>query len=579
MWFIEDLSRFYAENQCVAELDRAVDWLEDVQWLIEATSALLECDILIGERRFPIRVSFPAGYPASPPAVIPRNKEHWSDHQYGTSGDLCLELGPDNWHPDHHNAADILRSAEKLLRLERDHASDPTTVIPSRHEITTGQDIRLERLRFAMTERTHELLQGLRDSDCVSGTVVTCFHADTTAVTFLVRAQVNEEAWTDSHIPAKTLAHAGLEQLLWILPQRHGALAWSDMHTHDGLRGAVDRHAVRVTGDIPKYVLARNTVGEWKLFRYWEDGSSPTCYVPITVQADSVQHRTGLDVDQLGARQVAVVGLGSMGSRVALSLARSGVRRFLLIDDDFIQPVNLVRHDADWHAVGVHKVDHVAQRLRALGPDINVDVRRHHLGGQESASSAGTAVRSLIESDLIIDATAIPQVFNFIGQIARRSKTTMIWMETFAGGIGGLIARTRPERDADPFTLRAALNAYCEEHPDPEARIQNYAVQSEGDEWMVATDADVNVIAHHAAILALDTLIERAPSDFDSPLYLIGLKRDWIFRAPFHTIPLTCPDRGQWGADKIAPERVGAAVESLKQALGNTAARDAGASN
>ena len=579
MWFIEDLARFDAENRSVAALDRAVDWLEDVTWFVEATGASFECDILVDEQRFPICVKFPPGYPASPPAVSPRHKEHWSDHQYGTGGDLCLELGPDNWHPDQHNATDVLRSAERLLRLERQHAREPSVEIPSRHQITMGQDIRLERFRFAMTERTHEMLQGLRDSDRVSGTVLTCFHAGTTAVAFLVRAQINDEMWTDSYIPARSLCHAGLEQAVCVLSQRQSSTAWSALHAHDGLRAAVGQHARCENGDMPAHLLARNTDGTWKMFRYWDDGRSPTLFKTIAVNADFAEHRSGLEVDQLGERQVAIVGLGSMGSRVAVSLARSGVRQFSLIDDDVIQPVNLVRHDADWHAVGVHKADYVAQRLRALGPDVDVVVRRHHLGGQESASSTGTVVRSLIESDLIIDATATSEVFNFVGQIARRSKTTMIWMETFAGGIGGLIARTRPERDTDPFTLRSALNAFCEEHPDQEARVHDYAVRSDSDEWMVATDAAVSVIAHHATLLALDTLVEREPSDFDSPLYLIGLKRDWIFRAPFHTIPFVCTDVGKWGVDKIHADRVGSVTASLKQALSNAAARDADASN
>jgi hypothetical protein len=30
------------------------------------------------------------------------------------------------------------------------------------------------------------------------------------------------------------------------------------------------------------------------------------------------------------------------------------------------------------------------------------------------------------------------------------------------------------------------------------------------------------------------------PSDFPHSIYLIGLKRSWIFSEPFHTIPIDC---------------------------------------
>ena len=41
-----------------------------------------------------------------------------------------------------------------------------------------------------------------------------------------------------------------------------------------------------------------------------------------------------------------------MGSKLAASLARSGVRRFVLVEEDVLLPENLVRNDLDWRDVG-----------------------------------------------------------------------------------------------------------------------------------------------------------------------------------------------------------------------------------
>src|SRR5271167_1572646 len=59
----------------------------------------------------------------------------------------------------------------------------------------------------------------------------------------------------------------------------------------------------------------------------------------------------------LAGRNVGIVGCGSLGSKVAVMLARAGVGRVLLVDDDIVFPDNFVRHDLDWRDVGIHKAD------------------------------------------------------------------------------------------------------------------------------------------------------------------------------------------------------------------------------
>jgi hypothetical protein len=45
----------------------------------------------------------------------------------------------------------------------------------------------------------------------------------------------------------------------------------------------------------------------------------------------------------------------------------------------------------------------------------------------------------------------------------------------------------------------------------------------------MADDADVSQIASALTRMVLDTLLERQPSAFPHPAYLIGLRKEWIF--------------------------------------------------
>ena len=70
---------------------------------------------------------------------------------------------------------------------------------------------------------------------------------------------------------------------------------------------------------------------------------------------------------------VVVVGLGGLGSPVALYLAASGVGHLILVDDDQVEISNLQRqviHDTE--SVGLSKVQSAAQRCQAVNPDVKV---------------------------------------------------------------------------------------------------------------------------------------------------------------------------------------------------------------
>ncbi len=81
------------------------------------------------------------------------------------------------------------------------------------------------------------------------------------------------------------------------------------------------------------------------------------------------------NLDRLAEKQVGVVGLGSGGGFVALSLAMSGVGRFVLVDDDVLERGNITRHVADLRSLGQNKAAAVADLIWQRNPDAQIDVR------------------------------------------------------------------------------------------------------------------------------------------------------------------------------------------------------------
>ena len=78
--------------------------------------------------------------------------------------------------------------------------------------------------------------------------------------------------------------------------------------------------------------------------------------------------RAGPDAAVLRTKAVALFGAGAVGSQIADLLARSGVGRFLICDDQTLRPGDLVRHAALESGLGRIKGEAVRLRLVQSAP-------------------------------------------------------------------------------------------------------------------------------------------------------------------------------------------------------------------
>lgn len=83
------------------------------------------------------------------------------------------------------------------------------------------------------------------------------------------------------------------------------------------------------------------------------------------------------DLDYLGKCKVAIFGIGGVGGYVVDGLARSGIKHFLLVDDDTVCVTNINRQlVANLETIGKYKVDVMKEHLLKINKDINVESRK-----------------------------------------------------------------------------------------------------------------------------------------------------------------------------------------------------------
>ena len=492
---------------------------------------LLDGDIDVGNRVFPVTLRYPQSFPHSPPSVLPRDAaERWSGHQFGSGGELCLEYRSDNWTPDV-MGYQMLESAHRLLAGENP-APDEHAVVGSAHLASQGQLLRGKVSRLLVTRLTQAFFDEVTIGSSIPARAVVQFSSKNIVYLISQTKPADGSAWVDISIPSDVRSDPiQIAAAIVRLPD--------DAHPPSAVSRTIFMEQMAIYGWDPEDVLVVVLIaGRVHAFRVFDDSISPVVIVPPAVDAA----RLSEGYSALSGLRVAVVGCGSLGSKIATMLARSGVGSFFLVDDDLFLPDNLVRHDLDWREAGLHKADALAQRLFRVRSSVEVQTRLQQLGGQDSSSAAEGILTSLVECDLLIDATANPVATNLLAGLVASVPISVVWAEVFAGGIGGLVARCRPGKEPTIPQMRRAIENWFGERGTPPVRTAG-RYDSDGDRQpLVADDADVTAIAAPAARLALDCLLGREPSHYPQSIYVIGLAPSAVFDEPFETHPIALPE-------------------------------------
>jgi hypothetical protein len=255
----------------------------------------------------------------------------------------------------------------------------------------------------------------------------------------------------------------------------------------------------------------------------------------VFVLPDQAEARSGRAPEAL-ERRAAVVGAGSVGSKMAEILVRSGISRLTLVDGDVMLPGNTERHALDWRDVGFRKVHGLKRHLLHISPGADIVVVDENLNWQRSARTHAGQIASIADCDLIIDATGDAATSLFLGAVAAANKRPFISVEVYEGGIGALIASCVPGRDPAFAKARAAYFAWCDEKnmPPPRPAAPPYDALAEDGTVMVADDGTATMAASHAARVALDILDGR-PAGAEAAWMLVGFRKAWVFEGHGHT--------------------------------------------
>ena len=516
-WWLTDFARLGREKGAVEELAADTDWFTLTRWTLDGHRLAAEGILTAHGTTYPVVLVYPDLFPAVPAWVRPQDREaRWSGHQFGDGGSLCLELRPDNWTPSA-TGADMLRSAHSLLEIEDPLGEGDQAPAPSAHHIGEVQGYDLGLYPVLIRAGCYERL-GKGTAEAVTG----------------MRWLVGDELWPILIYDAVDQAHG----------QHPPSFDLSDLSHHAipvivSARAPPNEPPADRTAILDALGLNTEIGPDTALVVIAAGGETPKIYHSPTAKDAFVRKWIVLPDDRAArsgrsaaatSKRVAVVGLGSVGSKIAEVLVRAGVTRMHLMDGDVMLPGNLERHVLDWRDIGYRKVIAMRRRLLHIVPGADISIAATNLDWQRSARVAAAELDEIADCDLIVDATGSATASLLLGAVAAEFGKAFVSVEAFEGGLGCLIARFIPGRDPPYLAGRLAYQAYCGERavePPPSGRARYEAFAEDG-EPLVADDAAITITAGHGARVALDILDEVVGAE-ETAWLLMGFKAGWLF--------------------------------------------------
>jgi len=168
-------------------------------------------------------------------------------------------------------------------------------------------------------------------------------------------------------------------------------------------------------------------------------GAVPVEIVPVR---SAIFSRIGglFETEVLANKRVLIIGLGSVGSHIAIELAKSGIMKFCLIDHDRLEVANVVRHVAGLPHVGRYKTKATAQLIKEKDPYAEIQTREEKV----SWENIDELLKLIQEADIIVCVPDDRTPKLIINRLCVQEKKPCVFAGAFRRAYGGQIIIFRP---------------------------------------------------------------------------------------------------------------------------------------
>ena len=401
-------NRLFCEIALLKQFKEKHNYLSKYE-ILEDDPLKISFSLLVHGYTYDFTAVFNRYFPDIPIRIIAETDFH-SSHQY-KDNTMCLRWGQDNW-DDEITLVKLIENLYELLDVENPLGEEHKKA-ESGDRFTIGQELRRgESLSIIIP---FPLSDFHSSEGCLSCSLEDGAFDD--RLTFIVSEIDGREVYKTGlkkmgltyHISCKNLGEMDIDEI---------------------------KSEYSVTEGRPEIVFSAK--GKALLF-FWNDGVCKTYRLNCLVNDYEIKKRVGIDETVLNKR-ITIIGLGSVGSRIAMDLARAGFSNFYFVDDDIMLPFNVVRHELTNEDVGAYKVNALKKKIKdSINEKAQIEVSTLAMTGQESSSSTSRFIENCSKSSLIIDCTAYDPILLMLSQMTEEKNIPVISGTVIPGGLGNIV--------------------------------------------------------------------------------------------------------------------------------------------
>ena len=212
------------------------------------------------------------------------------------------------------------------------------------------------------------------------------------------------------------------------------------------------------------------------------------------------------ETTELRDKTITLIGCGSLGATMALSLARAGAGHFRLFDPDRLSPVNIARHQAGLVHLGRNKACVVRDLILGLNPSLDAEAFPYDIVNSEEGYNE--FMRCAGESSIIVCTTDTDDSRMLVNDYAVKNGIKAVQAGLHERAASGIVHVYEPDSEEACFAChrntilsesgkRNETVAYSEA-----ADVRDLTIQP-------GLSAQINVVAETAALRTIDALMGR----------------------------------------------------------------------
>ena len=234
-------------------------------------------------------------------------------------------------------------------------------------------------------------------------------------------------------------------------------------------------------------------------------------------------------------KKIAILGLGSVGSRVLMDLARAGFKNFFIIDDDIFLPYNSIRHELNLDDCGEYKVEALKRKIeKTINNNVKIEAKTLNFIGQESSTSLNGFFERLSTCEIIIDCTANDNMLMLTNEVVKSENISFVSGAIMPGGLGNvLFVRKRDENVFPSDILSCYYQATADMNLFPDISYK-YGARF-GEKEYVASMSDCSIIAGLIGKTAISLLSNEDNQVFKDNIYIFSTSNFGDFKLPYNT--------------------------------------------